>query len=357
MLNLTRVQRQITVRAVPEATKAAGCHSATTAARLVWAPVIAKQQHRLPAAALRPTGAGGATRSGGALRELLALARAAAEQGNAPDCHRYTVLASDSANAEQRLVAAARIASILGLLEPGSGNILAAAEHLERWADLTDTLEAAARTGPASGADFVETLLALRRRAEAAAIAEREQRRARTTGDPALLASAARCLALIAPHETFEAEFRTAILAHRSHVSTFELARAQLLFGERLRRERRPRDARRHLTSALATFEQLACPPWVARATSELNATTLTRRRDPYATDALTPRELQVAEILADGATIAQAAAQLFLSNKTIETHLSHVYTKLHVRNRAQLVHALARLEGSLAPRPPDARE
>jgi len=61
------------------------------------------------------------------------------------------------------------------------------------------------------------------------------------------------------------------------------------------------------------------------------------------ATDTLTPQEVRVALIIADGATIQEAATQLFLSPQTIEAHLGRVYRKLGVRNRAQLANTITR--------------
>ena len=105
--------------------------------------------------------------------------------------------------------------------------------------------------------------------------------------------------------------------------------------------------AREQLAQALQTFEQLATDPWAERARRELRATGI---RTPLAsshpaTDTLTARELRVALIIADGATIQEAASQLFLGPKTIEAHLGRAYRKLGVRNRAELATTLARQE------------
>ena len=80
-----------------------------------------------------------------------------------------------------------------------------------------------------------------------------------------------------------------------------------------------------------------------ARAAAELRATgEIVRRRDPATLDELTPQELRVAAMLADGATTRQAAAALYVSPKTVEYHLRHVYMKLGVNSRAALADALA---------------
>ena len=66
------------------------------------------------------------------------------------------------------------------------------------------------------------------------------------------------------------------------------------------------------------------------------------RRRDASTADALTPQELQIAQLLAGGKTTREAAAALFLSPKTVEYHLRHVYRKLEVSSRAELAEKLA---------------
>jgi DNA-binding CsgD family transcriptional regulator len=90
-------------------------------------------------------------------------------------------------------------------------------------------------------------------------------------------------------------------------------------------------------------FERLDATPWSELARAELRATGVTlRRRDPSTLDELTPQELQIGLLLADGRTTREAAAALFLSPKTIEYHLRHVYLKLGIHSREELAQALA---------------
>src|SRR5205823_7686674 len=106
----------------------------------------------------------------------------------------------------------------------------------------------------------------------------------------------------------------------------FDRARTELCFGARLRRARRRCDARAPLREALAIFEHLGAKPWAARARSELLATGETvRSGDAARTDELTAQEAAVARLVADGATNREAAAALYVSVKTIETHLGRV--------------------------------
>src|SRR6202042_2043383 len=101
--------------------------------------------------------------------------------------------------------------------------------------------------------------------------------------------------------------------------------------------------ARDQLRAAADTFEHLDAGPWAERARAELAATGVTlRRRDPATIDELTPQELQIALLLVGGKTTREPAAALFLSPKTIEYHLRHVYQKLGINSRDALALALA---------------
>jgi DNA-binding CsgD family transcriptional regulator len=119
----------------------------------------------------------------------------------------------------------------------------------------------------------------------------------------------------------------------------FNRARTQLLYGELLRRERKRSDARTQLRAALTGFEQLGAAPWVERASVELRATgETTRRGDPGALTQLTPQEMQIARLVGGGGSNKDIAAQLFLSPRTVEYHLSKVYMKLGIGSRAELI-------------------
>jgi DNA-binding CsgD family transcriptional regulator len=150
-------------------------------------------------------------------------------------------------------------------------------------------------------------------------------------------AAAARCRALLAAPEEMGEAFAVALAAPGCALMPFERARTQLCYGERLRRARRRADARRHLHDALETFNRLGAQPWAERVRTELRATGSTVGRSPDALPRLTPQELQVALVVARGATNHEAAATLFMSQKTIEYHLSNIYRKTHIRSRAEL--------------------
>jgi DNA-binding NarL/FixJ family response regulator len=138
------------------------------------------------------------------------------------------------------------------------------------------------------------------------------------------------------------ARFDAALALHEELPMPFERARTQLAYGERLRRARQRAEAREPLKAALEAFERLGARGWAERARTELRATGEQQtRRAETAAEQLTPHELQIAVLVAQGMTNREAAAALFLSPKTIEYHLSNAYRKLGIRSRAELVRAV----------------
>ena len=186
--------------------------------------------------------------------------------------------------------------------------------------------------------DIVEALVRLGRDDEARDMATEYHAAATAKGQPFALARAGRALGLVADDRSFASHFESALRHHESTPDTFERARTQLYFGERLRRTRKRVDARKHLRAALKAFDELGAAPWAERALTELEASGETARvREDTYRQQLTPQELQVAMMLAEGATTREAAARLYLSPKTVEYHLRHVYDKLEVRTRDDL--------------------
>jgi len=124
--------------------------------------------------------------------------------------------------------------------------------------------------------------------------------------------------------------------------SPFELARSELLFGEWLRRERRSVEARPHLSRALATFDSSDARVLSDRAAAELRATgEAPRRGSGAATSPLTPQELQVAVLAAKGMSNKEIADRVYLSHRTVSTHLYKAFPKLGIASRSQLRDAL----------------
>ncbi|MDA0141066.1 LuxR family transcriptional regulator [Solirubrobacter deserti] len=149
-------------------------------------------------------------------------------------------------------------------------------------------------------------------------------------------------------------DYDAALALHAHTPDRFETARTLLAQGEALRRAKRRSQAREPLRAAIAAFDALGAVPWAERARRELQASGETaRRRTPLTLDALTPRELQVALILAEGHTIREAAGKLFLSPKTVDHHLQSVYRKLAIDSRTALARVLTQDQDPLPMRAP----
>jgi DNA-binding CsgD family transcriptional regulator/tetratricopeptide (TPR) repeat protein len=191
--------------------------------------------------------------------------------------------------------------------------------------------------------DLVEAYVRLNRTDEARPIVASLERQARATGITWSLGAAMRCRALVADTTSAaEAGFQEALRFHEN-AGPFERARTELCFGEQLRRRGRRRDSRIHLGAALDAFEASGATPWAERARTELRASGLTsHRRQPAAREHLTPQELQVARLVAEGKTNRDVAAALFITPKTVEFHLTHVYRKLGILSRTELVRRIA---------------
>ena len=149
----------------------------------------------------------------------------------------------------------------------------------------------------------------------------------------------ARSRALLSDGAEAERLYREAIeRLDRTRMRT-ELARARLLYGEWLRRERRRIDARTQLRIAHEMFDAMGIEAFAERARRELRATGETARNaQPAATGPqLTPQEAQIARLARDGLTNPEIGARLFISAKTVQHHLSNVFTKLGISSRSQL--------------------
>ena len=165
------------------------------------------------------------------------------------------------------------------------------------------------------------------------------QRWTAETGASWALPLVERCRAQLTTDADAERHFQEALLLHEASGAAFDRARTQLLFGEFLRRARRRAEARTHLRAALETFASVRAALWEERARNELRATgEVVRHRDPEAIWQLTPQELQIARLVAQGASNRDAAAELFLSPRTVEYHLRKVFTKLGISSRTELV-------------------
>ncbi|WP_431771287.1 AAA family ATPase [Streptomyces cucumeris] len=214
---------------------------------------------------------------------------------------------------------ALRLLEQVAVAEPGAGHPIVA------FFSLPDRIEAAVRSGERQAAQ------------EALDSLERWQARSVRSEARALLA---RSRALLAPDDaTAISCFEEALTLHSGSVP-IEKARTELYLGETLRRARRRRDARAHLRSAAATFDRIGADPWAERARQELRATGESARAGTAARgtgERLTPQEIRIARLAAEGSTNKEIAAQLFLSPRTVEYHLYKIFPRLGITSRTDL--------------------
>jgi DNA-binding CsgD family transcriptional regulator len=189
-----------------------------------------------------------------------------------------------------------------------------------------------------AGIDRIETALRAERRDLASAWQAELQEFADATGIASAVAVAEHGAALLAEPAAADEHFNRALAAHQRSPRLPDRARTELAYGEHLRRGRRRVDAREHLRTALSLFEDLGAAPYAERAAQELRASGETaRRRDVTTTTALTAQERQVATLVRQGLSNRDAAAQLFLSPRTVDFHLRNVFSKLGVSSRGEL--------------------
>jgi ATP/maltotriose-dependent transcriptional regulator MalT len=205
-----------------------------------------------------------------------------------------------------------------------------ASEHREVVAEnwgLSELVEPAMRTGRT---DLARDAL------------DRLRSKARASRTEWALGVAARSEALLGEGDRADTWFREAIDRLGGTRVRAELARAHLLYGEWLRRESRRIDARAQLRVAHDQFASMRMEAFADRARNELQATgEKVRKRSRETRDDLTPQERQVAHLARDGLSNPDIGARLFLSPRTVEWHLHHVFTKLGIRSRRQLASAL----------------
>ena len=232
----------------------------------------------------------------------------------------------------------------LGLLELGLGRHEEAIHALEPVAHLWEREAVRCPEAVPWQHDLVEAYMRSGRIADARRALRALAELAHASGGPQVLALTSRCRGLIDPE--YERHFEQALALHAQLPIPFDEARTRLCYAERLRRARKRGRAREQLELSLAGFEALGARPWAERAREELAAAGAPALAPaPPTVEALSPRELQVALAVARGATNREAANALFLSEKTVERHLSAVYAKLGLRSRTELARRLAHEE------------
>ena len=238
--------------------------------------------------------------------------------------------------------AATWLGSVRAFLELSLANARAASEAL---APLCERVEAEGSCNQFTAVvlpDAIEAFVALGELERAQGLTAMLERHSRTRAQPSVLASVARCRALLAAAggdlERASAEIELALHQQRRIEMPLELARTLLVAGQLERRSKRKRPAREALREALEIFDAIGARLWAQRARTELERTGVRHTEG----DELTPTELRVAELAADGLTNRRIAETLFVSAKTVEANLARVYLKLGIRSRAQLGAAMA---------------
>jgi DNA-binding CsgD family transcriptional regulator len=230
--------------------------------------------------------------------------------------------------------------AVLGLVARWSGDLSAA----ETWFEKADRRSSELGWGEPSvrwwTADHAEVLLEDGRIDEAVRMVDVWEADAARVARDWVLAHVTRCRGLVAAAEgdvpRAGSLLEEAVRQHEDVGDLFGQGRALLGLGVVRRRARKKRDARDALQAALDGFEQLGAANWAEKARGELGRIGGRRREE-----GLTPAERRVAVLVAEGRTNREVAAALFLTERTVASHLSHVYAKLGVRSRTELAREL----------------
>ena len=223
------------------------------------------------------------------------------------------------------------------LLYNGLGNYEAAAP-VAQSASARDELTVSVRSLP----ELVEATARCNRSEDAIAALERLTERTQAAGTPLALGIEARSRALLSDGPVADELYREAVERLGSCRLAPDCARAHLLYGEWLRRERRRVDAREQLRAAYHQFASMGMEAFAERARHELMATgEHVHKRTPEAQDDLTAQERQIARLARDGLSNVEIGARLFISQHTVAYHLRKVFSKLGLTKRHQLGEAL----------------
>jgi DNA-binding CsgD family transcriptional regulator len=225
---------------------------------------------------------------------------------------------------------------VLGLVALSNADLSAA----DDWFDEADRHAAAMGWGEPSvrwwTGDRVELLLELGRIDDAVSILDVWEADAQRVGREWVLAHALRCRGLVAAAgaevEAALELLAQAVVRHEAVGDPFGRGRALLALGIVRRRSRQKRAAREAIAAALEAFETVGASSWADKARTELGRISGRRRAE-----GLTPAERRVAALVAEGRTNREVAAALFLGERTVASHLNHIYAKLDVRSRTEL--------------------
>ena len=229
----------------------------------------------------------------------------------------------------------------LGHLELCRGHPQRAADHLEPMVAFARRERFGEPGAMRFVIDLVEALVELGQRDEACELLDWHEGHARRLGRASALAGCARCRGLVDSQigdlESAVHAFEEALAWHAKVDLPLDRARTLLALGVAQRRMKRRREARATLEEALGVFERIGASLWAERSRAELKRIS-GRAATP---GALTPAEERVCALVAEGKTNKEVAAALFLSDRTVEGHLAHIFRKLGIRHRTELERAL----------------
>jgi DNA-binding CsgD family transcriptional regulator len=206
-------------------------------------------------------------------------------------------------------------------------------------------------------ADLAAAAVHADRRMEGCDVIEQALGRLDGRASPRLEQLIARARGILADPDAAEAHFDKVLADPAGDQWPFERAQLRLDHAEWLRRRRRINDAKAELTEALGTFQRLGARSWAERAQAELRACGVAVTRapgEPVALEELTAQQRQIVRLASDGLTDREIADRLFLSPRTVSSHLYRSYPKLGVASRHQLRDVIARTSTSVA-QPPSA--
>jgi DNA-binding CsgD family transcriptional regulator len=190
-----------------------------------------------------------------------------------------------------------------------------------------------------------EAALHIGRVDEARAVVAQMEQVGTESASPTLHLHLAYCRAVLADGPTAEALFQT-LLEHDLIRWPWHRARAELAYGKWLRRQRRSADARSPLRSALSTLELIGATSWAEQARNELRAAgERPLEMSGKQREALSPQEMQIARLVAQGMSNREIGQKLFLSPRTVGSHLYRIFPKLDITSRGQLAAQLADLD------------
>jgi DNA-binding CsgD family transcriptional regulator len=256
------------------------------------------------------------------------------------DLDRAREIAQRGRALEYDLVMTGAHQGVSGVVALWSGDASAAVPYFEAADHTRHTMGNREPTNYWWRGEHVEALLELRRLDEAVELLASWETAAQQLDRPWVLASATRCRGLVeaARGEIEKAEryFLDAVAMHDTAANQYGRGRALLALGVVRRRARQKRAAREAIEAALTDFEEVGARGWEDKSRAELG-----RISGHTPVDGLTPAERRVAKLVAEGKTNREVAATLFLGERTVASHLTHVYAKLGVRSRTELARKL----------------